>query len=156
MFTKPLSRAPGYILVKSFFPAISWSYLHGLSHTFLKKIETTIRWNFLMITDEHQDCTFFAVSITIKTSSQNISIMLTQILPKLHEHQGGYWRKRLPWTILEEQFPVLRNTAKSKKVKAPLHCYDNSNVIATLIITNFHLYLIQLWWQFFQIFVYGD
>ena len=35
-------------------------------------------------------------------------------------------------------------------------CYDNSNVIATLIITNFHLYLIQLWWQFFQNFVYGD
>ena len=24
------------------------------------------------------------------------------------------------------------------------------------IITNFRLYLIQLWWQFLQIFVYGD
>ena len=36
------------------------------------------------------------------------------------------------------------------------HCYDNYNVIVTLIITNFHLYLVQLWWQFFQIFVYGD
>ena len=35
-------------------------------------------------------------------------------------------------------------------------CYDNSDVIATLITTNFHLYLIQLWWQFFQNFVYGD
>ena len=37
-------------------------------------------------------------------------------------------------------------------------CCDNSDVIATLIITNVHLYLIQLWWQFFQIFVYqyGD
>lgn len=36
--------------------------------------------------------------------------------------------------------------------------YDNSAVIATLIITNVHLYLIQLWWQFFLIFVYqyGD
>ena len=34
-------------------------------------------------------------------------------------------------------------------------CYDNSDVIATLIMTNFHLYLIQLWWQFFQMFVYG-
>ena len=39
---------------------------------------------------------------------------------------------------------------------ASFRCYDNSDVIATLIITNFHLYLIQLWWQFFQIFVYGD
>ena len=36
------------------------------------------------------------------------------------------------------------------------HCYDNSDVIATLVITNFHLYLMQLWWQFFQVFVYGD
>ena len=39
---------------------------------------------------------------------------------------------------------------------ASFRCYDNSDVIATLIITNFHLYLIQLWWYFFQIFVYGD
>ena len=31
-----------------------------------------------------------------------------------------------------------------------------SDVIAILVITNFHLYLIQLWWEFFQIFVYGD
>ena len=31
-------------------------------------------------------------------------------------------------------------------------CYDNSDVIATLIMTNFHL----LWWQFFLMFVYGD
>ena len=37
-------------------------------------------------------------------------------------------------------------------------CYDNSDVIVTLIMTNFYLYLhvIQLWWQFFQMFVYGD
>ena len=39
---------------------------------------------------------------------------------------------------------------------ASFRCSDNSDVIATLIITNFHLYLIQLWCQFFQIFVYGD
>ena len=43
-----------------------------------------------------------------------------------------------------------------KKVIESLRCYDNSDVVATLIISNFHLYLIQLWWQFFQIFVYGD
>ena len=34
-------------------------------------------------------------------------------------------------------------------------CYDNSNVIVTLTITNFHLYLIQLCWKFFQIFNNG-
>ena len=39
---------------------------------------------------------------------------------------------------------------------ASFRCYDNFDIIATLITTNFHLYLIQLWWQFFQMFVYGD
>ena len=39
---------------------------------------------------------------------------------------------------------------------ASFRCYDNSDVIATLITTKFHLYLIELWWQFFQMFVYGD
>ena len=39
---------------------------------------------------------------------------------------------------------------------ASSRCYGNSDVIATLITTVFHLYLIQLWWQFFQMFVYGD
>ena len=43
-----------------------------------------------------------------------------------------------------------------KQVIPSLRCYDNSDVIATLIITNFYLYLIQRMWQFFQIFVYGD
>ena len=58
---------------------------------------------------------------------------------KLHEHQGGYWRKKLPWTIFEEQFPVPRNTAAVKYVIASFPRYDNSNIVATLIITNFHL-----------------
>ena len=39
---------------------------------------------------------------------------------------------------------------------ASFRCYNNSDVIATLITTNFHLYLIHLWWQLFQMFVYGD
>ena len=43
---------------------------------------------FLQITAEHQDCPFFTVFLTIKTSSQNISITLLQILLKLHEHRG--------------------------------------------------------------------
>ena len=52
--------------------------------------------------------------LTIKTLSQNISITLLQISLKLHEHRGRYWRKKLPWMILEEQFPVPRNTSVSK------------------------------------------
>ena len=36
---KPLTKAPQYILIKSFFLAIGRSYLHGLSHTFLKRLK---------------------------------------------------------------------------------------------------------------------
>ena len=32
---------------------------------------------------------------------------------------------------------------------ASFRCYDSFDVIATLIMTNFPLYLIQLWWQFY-------
>ena len=80
-----------------------------------------MRWNcmskalrFLQITAEHQDCPFFTVFLTTKSLSQNISITLLQISLKLHEHRGCYWRKKLPWTILEEQFSVPRYTAASK------------------------------------------
>ena len=80
-----------------------------------------MRWNcmskalrFLQITAEHQDCPFFTVFLTTKSLSQNISITLLQISLKLHEHRGRYWRKKLPWTVLKEQFPVPRNTAASK------------------------------------------
>ena len=45
---------------------------------------------------------------------------------------------------------------KVNEVKASFRCYENSDVIATLITTIFHLYLIQLWWQLFQFFGYGD
>ena len=37
-----------------------------------------------------------------------------QISLKLHENRGCYWRKKLPWMIFEEQFPVPRYTAASK------------------------------------------
>ena len=69
---------------------------------------------FLQITAEHQDCPFFTVFLTIKTLSQNISITLLQISLELHEHWGRYWKKKLPWRILEEHFPVPRNTAAIK------------------------------------------
>ena len=57
---------------------------------------------------------FYCVSKTIKKLSQNISITLLQISLKLLEHRGCYWRKKLPWTIFEEQFSVPRYTAASK------------------------------------------
>ena len=80
-----------------------------------------MRWNcmskalrFLQITAEHQDCPFFTVFLTTKSLSQNISITLLQISLKRHEHRGCYWRKKLPWMIFEEQFPVPKYTAASK------------------------------------------
>ena len=121
MFTKPLTRALRYILIKPFFLAIGWSYLPwSLTHAF-KKIETTMRWNCmskaphcLQITAKQQYCPFFTVFLTIKTSYQNISITLLQISLKLHEHRGCYWRKKLPWMIFEAQFPVPTYTDASK------------------------------------------
>ena len=112
MFTKPLTRALPYTLIKPFFLAIGWSYLPwSFTHAF-KKIETTMTWNcmskslhLLQITAKQQYCPFFS------SWSQNISITLLQISLKLHEHRGCYWRKKLPWMISEEQFPVPRYTA---------------------------------------------
>ena len=63
---------------------------------------------------KYENCPFFTVFLTIKTSSQDISIMLLQISLKLYERRGRYWRKTLPWTILEEQFSVLRYTSASE------------------------------------------
>ena len=90
-------------------------------------------FRFLQVTSKHQDCPFFTVFLTIKTSSQNISITLLQISLKLHEHRGRYWRKKLPWMILEEQFPVPRNTSVSKignsviSLLWQLRCHCNSD-----------------------------
>ena len=76
---------------------------------------------------------FFTVFLTAKSLSQNISITLLQISLKLHEHRGSYWRKKLPWMILEEQFPVPRYTAVSKignsviSLLWQLRCHCNSD-----------------------------
>ena len=119
-----------------------WSFTHVF-----KKIETTMRWNcmskalhFLQITAEHQDYPFFTVFLTIKSLSQNISITLLQISLKLHEDGGRYWRKKLPWMILEQQFPVPRNTSVSKigsSVTSLLwqlrcHCHPDHNKFSSL------------------------
>ena len=121
MFTLPLTRAPWYILIKSFFLAIGGGYLPwSFTHAF-KKIETTMRWNCMSKIasfSTHNGQTiilsiFYCVSNN-KNFSQNISITLLQISLKLHEHRGCYWRKKLPWMIFEEQFSVPRYTAASK------------------------------------------
>ena len=112
---------------------------------------------FLQITVEHQDCLVFTVFLTIKTSSPNILITLLQILLKLHENRGGYWKKKLPWTILEEQFPVPRNTAASKISSGVIsslwqlqcHCNCDHNKFSSLSDTTVVAVLPNLcfWWR---------
>ena len=76
--------------------------IHDLSHTFFKrnyyevKSHVKLALRFLQITAKHQDCLFFTVFLTIKTSSQNISITLLQISLQLHEHRGSYCWKKVP------------------------------------------------------------
>ena len=66
--------------------------------------------------------------------------------------EGKSSRERF-WNCSSQRRDILRQV---KKVIASFRCYDNSDVVATPIMTNFHLYLIQVLWQFFQDFVYGD
>ena len=87
---------------------------------------------------------YFDNALTDFTQNTGTSRQLITEGKSSHEQ---FWKNRAQ---------CLRNTAASKKVRASFHCYDNSDVIANLIMTNFHLYLIQLRWQFFQIFVYGN
>ena len=120
------------ILLSSNRPELSpWSFTH-----IFKKIETTMRWNcmskalrFLQITAEHQDCPFFTVFLSTKSLSKNISIT-----------RGCYWRKKLPWMIFEEQFPVPRYTAASKIGNSVIsllwqlrcHCNPDHNKFSSL------------------------
>ena len=106
-----------------------------------------MRWNcmskalhFLQIIAEHQVYPFFTVFLTAKSLSQNISITLLQNTLKLHEHRGGFWRKKLPWMILEEQFPVPINTSVSKIGNSVIsllwqlrcHCNPDHNKFSSL------------------------
>ena len=110
-----------------------------------------MRWNcmskalhLLQITVKHQDCSFFTVFLTTKSSSQNLSITLSQISLKLHEHRDGYWRKKLSWIILEEQFPVPRNTSVNKIGNSVIsllwqlqcHCNPHHNKFSSLFNTT--------------------
>ena len=124
-----------------------------------------MRWNcmskalrFLQITAEHRHCLFFTVFLTTKSLSQNILITLLQISRKLHEHRGGYWRKKLPWMILEEQFPVPIHTAVSKIVNSVtsllwqlrFHCNPDHNNFSSLPSTTVVAIFSKLclWWRY--------
>ena len=78
---------------------------------------------FLQITARHQDFPFLTVFSIIKTFSK-IS--------------RPYWRKKAPVNDFV-RFPVPRIIAEVKQVMGSFRCYDNSDVIAALMMTNCHL-----------------
>ena len=130
-----------------------WSALHVSKLVRVKDMLVTVVTFFhsrLHITAEHQDCPVFAVFLTIKTLSQNISITLLQFSLKLHEHRDGYWREKFLRTILEKQFPLPRNTGASKigngvislLWKLRCHCSPDHNNFLSLCNAA-------LWWNFF-------
>ena len=84
MFTKAQTRAPRYILFKSFFLAIGRSYRHDLSHTFSKRLKGA----------EYQDLLFFCFSNHKNFIPKYFDNALTDFA--FYEHRGGYWRKELP------------------------------------------------------------
>ena len=66
-------------------------------------------------------------------------------------------------TLLYNSFLAISSDLENLKLKKKksikrfsFRFHDNSDVIVTSIITNFHLYLLQLWCSFLQIFVDGD
>ena len=160
MFTKPLTRALWYILIKSFFVAIGRSYVHDLSPTFLKRLK--LLWGeiaclkrivFYRLRPNIKIFLFCTVFPTIKTLSQNVSMTLLQI-PFL----TLTWRR-----LLEEKGPVIdfRRTV-SRNIAASIigngfisllwhlrcHCSPDHNKFSSLSNTTVV--------AVFQIFVYGD
>ena len=89
---------------------------------------------FQQITAKLKDYPFFTVFLIIKTPSQNISITLLKISLKSHELRGCYCWKKLPWTILENSSQCREILLHVKEVMASFRCYDNCDVIETLII----------------------
>ena len=78
------------------------------------------------------------------------------LTPTTDEHRGGYWRKKLPWTIVKEQFPVPRNKAASKigngviSLLWQLRCRCNPNHNKFSPLSNTAAVII------FKVFVNGD
>ena len=103
-------------------------------------------------TAKHQDFPFFNLSLTINF-----------FIPKYPDnaHTDSVLTSRTSRRLLEQKapendFPV-RNNAASIMGNSVISLQRQLRYVnATLIMTNFYLYLIHLWWQFFQLFVYGD
>ena len=56
---------------------------------------------------------------------------------------------KVPVNDFGKSFHCREIRAQVRLAVASFRCYDNNDVIATLIIKNFHLYVMQLWWTLF-------
>ena len=89
-------------------------------------IETTMMWNCM------------SEALRFLQIRRLITFLLISL--KLHEHRGRYWRKKLPWMILEGQFPVPISTAVSKIGNSVIsllwqlgcHCNPHHNKFSSL------------------------
>ena len=108
---------------------------------------------FLQITAKHQD--FFN---HISNDKNFIPKYPDNALTDSVLTQSRTWRQ-----LFEEKAPVNDFVGIScqcgeilLQVKWAMASFRYYDVIKTLLMTNFHLNLIKLWWQFFQMFVYCD
>ena len=93
---------------------------------------------FLQITTKNQDFPVLTEFLIIKTSLQNISITLLRFCLNFTNIEATVLEKKASC----ERFckvPVPRIIAEVKKLMELFRCYDISDVIATLVLTNFHL-----------------
>ena len=93
---------------------------------------------FVQITAKHQDFPFLTVFLIIKTSFQNISITLLRFCLNFTNIEAIVLEKNAPVNDFVT-FPMPRIIAEVKQVMGSFRCYDSSDVIATLMMTNFYL-----------------
>ena len=134
MFAKPLTGAPRYILMKSFFLAISWSYLHDLSNTSLKRLkllrgEIAFQKRLVFYRQRTNIKIFqFQRISNHKNFIPNISITLLQISLTLHEQATiGEKGSRERFWKNSPQFREIR--LRVNLVMASFLCNNNSDVL---------------------------
>ena len=145
MFTNRLTRAPLYMPIKSVFLAIGYGIFHDLPHTFLKRSKL-LRGE---IAFQKHFC-FYRYWPNMKIVQFFLSSFFDNFLISLT------WTSRTSRQLLEENAPLNdfgRRVPSAEKYGCNLkrlwrHFVAMTtsifDVIITLIITNVHLYLIQL------------
>ena len=127
---------------------MEWNYyemkLHSQSASFSS--------NITHLSQQYVFCCIYKLQNFIPQKFDNALIEFVQTLPTLRR----LWEVKAPWAVSEKTSLCWRIWNKLKSVVTSVHCYDNCDVNITLVITNFDLYLIQLWQSFFGSFTNDD